>query len=126
MVGKALEKDTGAALVAITAWLRFSAQRLLCWNKNYNVKPREISAAQSWVCSSTAGGNPAGLQSIEDVVKIHYCIALVMGGNGDKGSDVGQAEECGWVLFRLRRAIGKGRGKELQLFWVANHERSSL
>ena len=31
-------------------WLRFSAQRLLVWNKNYNIKPREISAAQVCVC----------------------------------------------------------------------------
>lgn len=32
-------------LVAVTVWLRFSSLRLLTWNRNYNVKPREISAA---------------------------------------------------------------------------------
>lgn len=34
-----------AGLVAVTVWLRFSSLRLLTWNHNYNVKPREISAA---------------------------------------------------------------------------------
>lgn len=29
------------------AWLRYSAGRWLTWNSNYNVKPREISAAQA-------------------------------------------------------------------------------
>ncbi|KAJ4963695.1 hypothetical protein NE237_023634 [Protea cynaroides] len=33
-------------LIGIFVWLRFMACRLLTWNKNYNVKPREISAAQ--------------------------------------------------------------------------------
>ncbi|KAI3950212.1 hypothetical protein MKW92_044526 [Papaver armeniacum] len=33
-------------LIGILVWLRFMACRQLTWNKNYNVKPREISAAQ--------------------------------------------------------------------------------
>ncbi|KAK9830544.1 hypothetical protein WJX72_012386 [[Myrmecia] bisecta] len=38
--------DFDGGLVALTAWLRYSAARHLTWNRNYNVKPREISAAQ--------------------------------------------------------------------------------
>jgi hypothetical protein len=34
-----------AGLVAVGIWLRFSAARYLRWNHNYNIKPREISAA---------------------------------------------------------------------------------
>ncbi|KAG0553488.1 hypothetical protein KC19_12G015100 [Ceratodon purpureus] len=34
------------AQAGILVWLRFMATRQLVWNKNYNVKPREISAAQ--------------------------------------------------------------------------------
>ncbi|KAF8064622.1 R1 [Scenedesmus sp. PABB004] len=34
-----------SGLVAVAVWLRLSALRLLTWNHNYNVKPREISAA---------------------------------------------------------------------------------
>ncbi|XP_043712180.1 alpha-glucan water dikinase 2 isoform X2 [Telopea speciosissima] len=33
-------------LIGVFVWLRFMACRQLTWNKNYNVKPREISAAQ--------------------------------------------------------------------------------
>ncbi|KAF5194960.1 Alpha-glucan water dikinase protein [Thalictrum thalictroides] len=33
-------------LVGIMVWFRFMACRHLTWNKNYNVKPREISTAQ--------------------------------------------------------------------------------
>ncbi|KVI05666.1 ATP-grasp fold, subdomain 1 [Cynara cardunculus var. scolymus] len=40
-------KDTGElGLAAILVWMRFMATRQLIWNKNYNVKPREISRAQ--------------------------------------------------------------------------------
>ncbi len=35
-----------AALCGVAVWLRLSAMRLLPWNRNYNIKPREISAAQ--------------------------------------------------------------------------------
>ena len=46
--GSAEEQEAG--LVAMLAWLRFSSSRLLTWNRNYNVKPREISAAQVSPC----------------------------------------------------------------------------
>ncbi|XP_026422390.1 alpha-glucan water dikinase, chloroplastic-like [Papaver somniferum] len=40
-------KDAGElGLAGILVWMRFMATRQLTWNKNYNVKPREISKAQ--------------------------------------------------------------------------------
>ncbi|KAJ8494187.1 hypothetical protein OPV22_015908 [Ensete ventricosum] len=40
-------RDAGQlGLVGILIWMRFMAMRQLIWNKNYNVKPREISKAQ--------------------------------------------------------------------------------
>ncbi|XP_024543149.1 alpha-glucan water dikinase 1, chloroplastic [Selaginella moellendorffii] len=40
-------KDGGELVIAgFLVWLRYMAMRQLTWNKNYNVKPREISAAQ--------------------------------------------------------------------------------
>ncbi|KAH9319028.1 hypothetical protein KI387_020797, partial [Taxus chinensis] len=40
-------KDEGElGLAGILVWMRFMATRQLTWNKNYNVKPREISSAQ--------------------------------------------------------------------------------
>ncbi|KAL3630994.1 hypothetical protein CASFOL_023978 [Castilleja foliolosa] len=44
-----VEQATNAGelgLAAILVWMRFMATRQLIWNKNYNVKPREISKAQ--------------------------------------------------------------------------------
>nr|XP_034592602.1 alpha-glucan water dikinase, chloroplastic-like [Setaria viridis] len=40
-------KDSGKlGLAGLLVWMRFMATRQLIWNKNYNVKPREISQAQ--------------------------------------------------------------------------------
>ncbi|XP_025817671.1 alpha-glucan water dikinase, chloroplastic-like [Panicum hallii] len=40
-------KDAGKfGLSGLFVWMRFMATRQLIWNKNYNVKPREISQAQ--------------------------------------------------------------------------------
>ncbi|KAK3416768.1 hypothetical protein EUGRSUZ_H02531 [Eucalyptus grandis] len=40
-------QDAGVlGLAGILVWMRFMATRQLIWNKNYNVKPREISKAQ--------------------------------------------------------------------------------
>lgn len=36
-----------ATLAVYAVWLRLTAARLLEWNHNYNVKPREVSAAQT-------------------------------------------------------------------------------
>ncbi len=49
LVAAAARGGGGAAeLAALAVWLRLSAGRLLTWNRAYNVKPREISAAQAW------------------------------------------------------------------------------
>ncbi|XP_040380962.1 alpha-glucan water dikinase, chloroplastic [Oryza brachyantha] len=40
-------RDAGLfGIIGIFVWVRFMATRQLIWNKNYNVKPREISKAQ--------------------------------------------------------------------------------
>ena len=38
--------------LAVATWLRFSAMRLLTWNRNCNIKPREVSAAQVFFFTS--------------------------------------------------------------------------
>lgn len=46
-------KDAGQlGLAGILVWMRFMATRQLIWNKNYNVKPREISKAQDRLIES--------------------------------------------------------------------------
>jgi len=39
--------DPEGAMTLLYVWLRFCEIRQLVWNKNYNIKPREISAAQT-------------------------------------------------------------------------------
>ncbi|KAL6868206.1 hypothetical protein ACP4OV_015051 [Aristida adscensionis] len=40
-------RDAGLlGIIGLFVWIRFTATRQLIWNKNYNVKPREISKAQ--------------------------------------------------------------------------------
>ncbi|KXZ47751.1 hypothetical protein GPECTOR_33g633 [Gonium pectorale] len=46
--------EVEGALAAVTAWLRMSSARLLVWNRNYNVKPREISTAQARLAAALA------------------------------------------------------------------------
>ncbi|KVH97811.1 ATP-grasp fold, subdomain 1, partial [Cynara cardunculus var. scolymus] len=45
LVEEAMDADD-LGLAGILVWMRFMATRQLTWNKNYNVKPREISQAQ--------------------------------------------------------------------------------
>ncbi|KAJ7534983.1 hypothetical protein O6H91_12G013500 [Diphasiastrum complanatum] len=71
-------------LAGILVWLRFMATRQLMWNKNYNVKPREISAAQDRLTDS--------LQALYlEQPHNRELIRLIMGtvGRGGQG-DVGQ------------------------------------
>jgi hypothetical protein len=45
-VALAAPEGAPAGAAALATWLRLAAMRQLRWNVNYNVKPREISAAQ--------------------------------------------------------------------------------
>ncbi|BDA43844.1 Alpha-glucan water dikinase, chloroplastic at C-terminar half [Coccomyxa sp. Obi] len=79
-----LRGDYDDALAALAVWLRFSAARLLTWNSNYNVKPREISAAQDRLTGRLAGLYEEG-KGLRDTLRL----ALVAVGRGGQG-DVGQ------------------------------------
>ncbi|XWS22628.1 hypothetical protein CRYUN_Cryun29cG0052500 [Craigia yunnanensis] len=78
-------KDTGElGLSGILVWMRFMATRQLIWNKNYNVKPREISKAQDRLTDL--------LQSIYTTHPQHWeLLRMIMStvGRGGEG-DVGQ------------------------------------
>ncbi|XP_022735440.1 alpha-glucan water dikinase, chloroplastic-like isoform X2 [Durio zibethinus] len=78
-------KDTGElGLAGILVWMRFMATRQLIWNKNYNVKPREISKAQNRLTDL--------LQSIYTTHPQHQeLLRMIMStvGRGGEG-DVGQ------------------------------------
>ncbi|PIA61801.1 hypothetical protein AQUCO_00200059v1 [Aquilegia coerulea] len=78
-------KDSGElGLAGILVWMRFMATRQLIWNKNYNVKPREISKAQERLTDL-----------LQDIYKTHpqhrELLRMIMStvGRGGEG-DVGQ------------------------------------
>ncbi|KAG0623205.1 hypothetical protein M758_3G156100 [Ceratodon purpureus] len=72
------------AQAGILVWLRFMATRQLTWNKNYNVKPREISAAQDRLTNLLR-------EMYTEQPENREMIRLIMGtvGRGGEG-DVGQ------------------------------------
>ena len=41
-----MDDDDEGAMAAVFVWMRFCALRQLVWNRNYNIKPREIASAQ--------------------------------------------------------------------------------
>ncbi|KAJ8438525.1 hypothetical protein Cgig2_024614 [Carnegiea gigantea] len=73
-------------LAGILVWMRFMATRQLIWNKNYNVKPREISSAQDRLTDS--------LQNIfSSQPKYGELVRMIMsfigrGGEGDAGQRI--------------------------------------
>ncbi|KAL8150135.1 hypothetical protein V2J09_019943 [Rumex salicifolius] len=78
-------RDAGElGLAGILVWMRFMATRQLIWNKNYNVKPREISKAQDRLTDS--------LQNIfQSYPQYRELLRMIMAtvGRGGEG-DVGQ------------------------------------
>ncbi|KAK4423858.1 Alpha-glucan water dikinase, chloroplastic [Sesamum alatum] len=84
-----MEQATNAGelgLAAILVWMRYMATRQLIWNKNYNVKPREISQAQDRL-----------IDLVQDVYRSHpryrEILRMIMstvgrGGDGDVGQRI--------------------------------------
>lgn len=74
------------ALVAMLVWMRFMTTRQLTWNKNYNVKPREISAAQDRLTDVLQGmfrDQPANREIIRLIMS-----TVGRGGQGDVGQRI--------------------------------------
>ncbi|KAI8474403.1 MAG: hypothetical protein J3K34DRAFT_493679 [Monoraphidium minutum] len=78
--GAAAEAEAARALAAVAVWLRFSGLRLLRWNVNYNVKPREISAALDGL------GDALVFESSPPSVRGVALLALAAAGRGGEGS----------------------------------------
>lgn len=73
-------------LIGILVWLRFMAGRQLTWNKNYNVKPREISEAQERFTNLLQRIYLDQPNAREIVRLIMLCIGR--GGQGDVGQRI--------------------------------------
>ena len=88
-----------AGLVAMATWFRFMALRQLVWNNDYNIKPREISAAQL-KCTTQLAALHKDDPSVRDVVRLTMA-TIGRGGEGDVGQRirdeilaVQQANDC--------------------------------
>uniref|UniRef100_A0A6N2K070 alpha-glucan, water dikinase n=2 Tax=Salix viminalis TaxID=40686 RepID=A0A6N2K070_SALVM len=80
-------RDAGElGLAGIFVWLRFMATRQLIWNKNYNVKPREISKAQDRLTDLVQdiyANNPQHRELLRMVM-----FTVGRGGEGDVGQRI--------------------------------------
>ncbi|XP_038892070.1 alpha-glucan water dikinase, chloroplastic [Benincasa hispida] len=80
-------KDAGElGLAGILVWMRFMATRQLIWNKNYNVKPREISKAQDRLTDLLEGIYASHPQYRELLRMIMSTVGR--GGEGDVGQRI--------------------------------------
>ncbi|XP_020251557.1 alpha-glucan water dikinase, chloroplastic-like [Asparagus officinalis] len=73
-------------LSGILVWMRFMATRQLVWNKNYNVKPREISKAQDRLTNLLQDmykNNPQNREIIRMIMS-----TVGRGGEGDVGQRI--------------------------------------
>ncbi|MQL91961.1 hypothetical protein Taro_024579 [Colocasia esculenta] len=73
-------------LAGILVWMRFMATRQLTWNKNYNVKPREISKAQDRLTNllqSTYKTHPQYREIVRMILS-----TVGRGGEGDVGQRI--------------------------------------
>lgn len=75
-----------AGLVAMAVWFRFMALRQLVWNNDYNIKPREISAAQL-KCTTQLAALHKDDPAMRDVTR--FIMATIgRGGDGDVGQRI--------------------------------------
>jgi len=75
-----------AGLVALFCWFRFMALRQLVWNNDYNIKPREISVAQTRMTEGLSAiyrRNPEH----RDIVRL-IMATIGRGGAGDVGQRI--------------------------------------
>ncbi|KAL0364189.1 UNVERIFIED_CONTAM: Alpha-glucan water dikinase, chloroplastic [Sesamum angustifolium] len=83
-----MEQATNAGelgLAAILVWMRYMATRQLIWNKNYNVKPREISKAQDRLTDLLQNVYKNSPQYREILRMIMSTVGR--GGEGDRNND---------------------------------------
>uniref|UniRef100_A0A6N2N9J4 alpha-glucan, water dikinase n=1 Tax=Salix viminalis TaxID=40686 RepID=A0A6N2N9J4_SALVM len=80
-------KDAGElGFAGILVWMRFMATRQLIWNKNYNVKPREISKAQDRLTDllqDIFASNPQNQELLRMIMS-----TVGRGGEGDVGQRI--------------------------------------
>jgi len=93
-----------AAASKIYVWLRYSSTRKLTWQRNYNVKPRELSAAQAKLTRVIAGLY-SSVPHLRDVTRL-------MLGTVGKGGEGGQGQQIRDEILNImhRNNISEKKG----------------
>lgn len=105
LIGETLKsKRPVAAMFKLFVWLRYSSGRHLTWQRNYNVKPRELASAQSslgFLLANTYVKYP----TLREPVRL---MLGTLGRGGDGGS--GQAIRDEILNIMHRNGIGEDKG----------------
>ena len=96
-----------AAAAKIYVWLRYSSNRKLTWQRNYNVKPRELSAAQSKLTKTIA-------KLFCDAPHLRDVTRLMLGTVG-KGGEGGQGQQ---IRDEILNIMHRNDIKEKKGIWM--------
>ena len=96
-----------AAAAKIYVWLRYSSNRKLTWQRNYNVKPRELSSAQSKLTRVIA-------KLFCDAPHLRDVTRLMLGTVG-KGGEGGQGQQ---IRDEILNIMHRNNIKELKGIWM--------
>lgn len=88
-------------------WLRYSSQRKLTWQRNYNVKPRELSGAQAKLTRVIAGLY-SSVPHLRDVTRL-------MLGTVGKGGEGGQGQQ---IRDEILNIMHRNNIKERKGIWM--------
>lgn len=78
--------STADTLARIYTWLRYSAMRQLTWQRNYNTKPRELSASQEALCNAILRAYGETSQEAQEFARM-MLTTVGRGGDGQKIRD---------------------------------------
>ena len=96
-----------AAAAKIYVWLRYSSNRKLTWQRNYNVKPRELSSAQSKLTRVIA-------KLFCDAPHLRDVTRLMLGTVG-KGGEGGQGQQ---IRDEILNIMHRNNIKEMKGIWM--------
>jgi len=100
-------KKALAAASKIYVWLRYSSQRKLTWQRNYNVKPKELSEAQRRL-TRVVSGVYCSSPHLRDVTRL-------MLGTVGKGGDGGQGQQ---IRDEILNIMHRNDIKEVSGIWM--------
>jgi len=100
-------KNRVKAMAKLFVWLRYSATRHLTWQRNYNVKPRELSSAQQALTLALA-------EAYVSQPALRELIRLTLGTLG-RGGDGGEGQQ---IRDEILNIMHRNNIKEVKGIWM--------